>query len=69
MDNETWGLVNATVIRKRMNTAVYKEICSRPNVLSKHILNKTLSILIKESAPEVKIIQSILKVKAIPFPE
>ena len=38
-----------------------------PNVLSKNILNKTLSILIKESAPEVKSIQSILKVKAIPF--
>jgi hypothetical protein len=52
-----------------MNAAEYKEICSKPDVLPKLVLERTLAALKKEGAPEATVIEAILSGTPIPFPE
>ena len=52
-----------------MNTEKYKEICSRPDVLSKLILEKTLAALKKEKAVVATAIEATLLGTKISFPE
>ena len=52
-----------------MNSSECKEICSKPNILTKKVLERTLVALKKECRAEATLVEGFISGKAIPFPE